>query len=356
MLKHIKLLLLTCCFSGFPISHSAFAAPTEVRLAQFNPFEGNPPRPPQAPPSTDRLKARLASLERDLAENKIPADPRNLALLRFKLEQAQLWVEAIAAEEAYFTAPMQTNLAAVLDRAEAVAKARGDAVFPAASQEHERAYISPADDSAQPYWVYVPNNYTTRRKYPVVVFLHGYSPDITKIKPWLPGPAVWKLATDRECIFVVPYGRRNSDFVGIGEDDTLAVTDEVRKIYSVDQTRVFLLGVSMGGYGAHAIGQHSPDSFAGVTTMCGRTYVYLWFKLNREAVAPWKRILYDADDPRHLKLNGQHTPLLMQHGAFDHIVNVENSRLYNNDLKQLGYPVRYNEIQGGDHYIYWQDS
>ena len=57
----------------------------------------------------------------------------------------------------------------------------------------------------------------------MITFLHGYDPNLNKINPWIPGEQTWSLATDRGFIFVIPYGRRNSDFVNIGEDDTMAV-------------------------------------------------------------------------------------------------------------------------------------
>jgi len=327
---------------------------TGTALAQgISPF--GPPPPPAAEVDIPAQKARLANLEAQLAAGKIPADPQNLALLRFKLEQAQLWIEKIESPRGYYSIDTPRKLADGLDRAATVARATGDAVYPATTQQHERAYISPADNSAQPYWVFVPAGYTPRRKYTMVVFLHGYSPDITKAQPWIPSEQTWKLATSRDVIFVVPYGRRNSDFVGIGEDDTVTVTNEVKKRYSVDENRVFLLGVSMGGYGAHAIGLHQPDIWAGVTPMCGRTDFYLWFNLNRDDLPPWKQVLYDADDPRHLKANALNLPIFMQHGALDNIVPTEHSRRYYNDLKALGYPVRYREIADGDHYIYWED-
>lgn len=315
------------------------------------------PPPPPAPVdgALPALKARVATLEKLLAQRQIPADPQNLALLRFKLEQAHIWFDKLDGPLGVYEYEGLRYLTIIVNRLEVIARTAGDAVYPAATQQHERAYISPADNSPQPYWVYVPTNYSPRRKYPLVVFLHGYAPEINKAQPWLPGEATWKLATERDTIFVVPYGRRNSDFVGIGEDDTITVTSEVIKHYSVDDSRVFLLGVSMGGYGAHAIGMHRPDIWAGVTPMCGRTDFYLWFNLNREELPAWKQVLYDADDPRHLKANAMHLPIFIQHGALDYVVPTEHSRRFYADLKALGYPVRYREIPDGDHYIYWHD-
>jgi hypothetical protein len=110
----------------------------------------------------------------------------------------------------------------------------------------------------------------------------------------------------------------------------------------------------MGGYGVYAVGLHRPDIWAGLTPMAARSDTYLWLKLKKEEIAPWKLPLYEADDPRHLARNALHLPIFMQHGALDNVVPAEHSRLMSADLKALGYPVRYREIENGTHYIYWE--
>lgn len=312
-------------------------------------------------PALESLRARIQQLEKNIAAGQLPQNAANLALLKFKIEQAQLLLRGIESNRAQYVLQTpydetKTEVEAVLERAEVIAHEARDAAGATNTVMQERAYIACADGSAQPYWVFLPQNYTPRKKWPLVVFLHGYDPGVSKIKPWIPGVQTWQTATERGFILAVPYGRRNSDFVGVGEDDTLRVMDEVAAHYSVDPARTFLLGTSMGGYGAHAIGMHRPDRFAAYAAMCGRTDFYLWFHLQRENVAPWKRILYDADDPRSLKINAFQLPIFMQHGAQDSIVPVEHSRLLYADLKALGYPAYYREIENGTHYIYFEYS
>ncbi len=315
----------------------------------------------QSTPSLEALHTHLQTLEKRIENKTAPVDLQNLALLKFKIAQAELLFKNIESNRAQYVLQSpydetKTEIQTILTRAETIASAQGDAAHATRLVQQERAYIARADGSVQPYWVFLPPNYTPDKKWPLVVFLHGYSPDISKIKPWIPGPATWQPATSRGFILAVPYGRRNSDFVGIGEDDTLVVTDEVAAHYSVDPARTFLLGSSMGGYGAHAIGMHRPDRFAAVAVMCGRTDFYLWFNLQREEVAKWKQILYDADNPRSLKINAFQLPIFIQHGAQDSIVPIEHSRLFYADLKKLGYPAYFREIEDGTHYIYFEYS
>ena len=141
----------------------------------------------------------------------------------------------------------------------------------------------------------------------------------------------------------------------LGEDDTLAVTADIQQHYSIDSARVFLMGVSMGGYGVYPVGLHHPDLWAGLTPMAARSDTYVWLKLKKEEIAPWKLQLYQADDPRALAPNGLDIPIYIQHGGDDDVVPVEHARLmHDSDLKKMGYPVRYREIAGGTHYIYME--
>jgi hypothetical protein len=85
----------------------------------------------------------------------------------------------------------------------------------------ERAYENQTDGTVQPYHVYVPASYDPDRATPLVVFLHGYVPTITINEPWVPDPDDIRMAERLGLLFLVPYGRRNSDFVAAGEVDVL---------------------------------------------------------------------------------------------------------------------------------------
>ena len=105
----------------------------------------------------------------------------------------------------------------------------------------------------------------------------------------------------------------------------------------------------MGGYGAYATGLHSVGDWAAVAAIAGRTDFYVWFDIKRADLPPWKRILFDADDPRTLELNARNTPFLVQHGALDGVVPVIHSRLIAADARVVGLPLRYLEESGATH-------
>ena len=277
-------------------------------------------------------------------------DARNASLLALKREQIALWQTEIERAGRFAPSSWSDALHRTRARAEQIRRTEGDAAALASTSFQERAYFARNDGSPQPYYVALPTNYTPTKKYPLVIFLHGYSPDTSKINPWIASDDTIRGAQRRGFILAMPYGRRNSDFVQWGQDDVLRVREECNRLFSVDESRTFLLGVSMGGYGAYAAGLHSIDKWAGIAAISGRTDFYLWFDIRRADLPVWKRVLFDADDPRTLELNARNTPILVQHGALDGTVPVEHSRLIADDARKLGLPLRYIEDPYGAHF------
>ena len=283
------------------------------------------------------------------------ADPQNAALLAFKQRQSALWDRETAM--LYPRGEYMATSRALKNQISYLRNFKGDAaaqnmVYPGWPRFQERAYFAANDGSAQPYWVYLPADYSPDKKWPLAVFLHGYSTSISFITPWIPPSETLQYATRRGLILAVPYGRRNSDFVQWGQDDVIAVKNELTRLLSIDESRVYLCGASMGGYGAYATGLHTMGEWAAVAPISGRTDFYLWFKTRRESLPAWKRALYDADDPRTLAPNALNTPFLTQHGALDGVVDVLHSRAYAADARVLGLPFSYWEAPEAGH---WSD-
>ncbi len=281
--------------------------------------------------------------------------PQNRALLAFKHEQIALAQQY----ERNYGGVAEPELEAWIHnarlRSQQIENATGDAasVSLASSDSpfllQERAYFAADDGSPQGYWVALPRDYSPTKKWPLVVFLHGYSTSISKLSPWILDVDSLTTATKLGMIVAMPYGRRNSDFVQWGEDDILRVKRECLSLYSIDESRTYLTGTSMGGYGAYAVGLHTPSEWAAVAPIAGRTDFYLWFKMQRDLLPPWKRLLFDADDPRTLIENGRNTPFSTQHGAEDKTVPVEHSRLWAADATRLQLPYEYTETPDVGH-------
>ncbi|BCM92459.1 hypothetical protein IAD21_04339 [Abditibacteriota bacterium] len=275
--------------------------------------------------------------------------PENRAILAFKREQIALAQQYERSYGGVAQPELEAWIRGARRRTLQIEAARDDAASgslvasDSPFQLQERAYFAANDDSPQGYWVALPHDYSPTKKWPLVVFLHGYSTSISKLSPWILDIDTLSAATKLGMIVVMPYGRRNSDFVQWGEDDVLRVKRECLKLYSIDESRTFLTGTSMGGYGAYAVGLHTPDEWAAVAPISGRTDFYVWFKTQRDSLPPWKRLLFDADDPRTLIENGRNTPFFTQHGAEDKTVPVEHSRLWAADTARLQLPYEYTE-------------
>ena len=48
-----------------------------------------------------------------------------------------------------------------------------------------------------------------------------------------------------------------------------ALLDEIIEKYKVDQDRIYLTGLSMGGFGTWALAAHAPNRFAAIVPICG---------------------------------------------------------------------------------------
>ncbi len=120
------------------------------------------------------------------------------------------------------------------------------------------------------YLLYVPKEYEVHKnKYPLVIYLHGGGQrgnDLNKLKSYgLP----YLVAQGREYPFIVvspqcPDGKYWST------DDwfSLLYTELIAK-YRIDKRRVYVTGISMGGYGAWQVAADFPDKFAAVVPLCG---------------------------------------------------------------------------------------
>ena len=130
-----------------------------------------------------------------------------------------------------------------------------------------RYYRSDVDGSVQPYAVWLPRDYSSERKYPLVIQLHG-----TNFKEVLSGSRLryrgmggpqW-IEPNLPVIYAHCFGGPTTFYQGMGEVDVLKVIDEAKRLYSVDPDRVFIMGHSMGGAGSYTVGLHYPDRFGGI--------------------------------------------------------------------------------------------
>lgn len=120
------------------------------------------------------------------------------------------------------------------------------------------------------YLLYLPNNYGVKadKKWPLVVFLHGAGErgdDLNKLKVHGP-PRLLQSGQDLGAIVVAPQVPAGSIW---NPHVIKALVDDVKTQYAVDYDRVYLTGLSMGGYGTWDTIFEYPDVFAAAAPICG---------------------------------------------------------------------------------------
>jgi predicted peptidase len=120
--------------------------------------------------------------------------------------------------------------------------------------------------------VFTPENYDSQKSLPLMIFLHGSGErgtDINLVKKHGP-PKIAEKDKHFEFITVSPQCLKDAKGKGWWEvDDLNLLLDYVQKNYKVDKSRIYLTGLSMGGFGSWAWVANNPDIFAAVVPICG---------------------------------------------------------------------------------------
>lgn len=120
------------------------------------------------------------------------------------------------------------------------------------------------------YLLFLPEGYDAKaaKRWPLMLFLHGAGErgsDLQKVTAHGP-PKIVKSKPNFPFILVSPQcpdGETWSDEV------LLNLLDEVIQKHKVDTNRVYLTGLSMGGYGTWSLGVKFPERFAAIAPICG---------------------------------------------------------------------------------------
>ena len=190
------------------------------------------------------------------------------------------------------------------------------------------AYQSGVDKTFQPYRFYVPTNYDAKKKWPLVVALHGMGGDENSFFASYNNGELKRIAEARGYLIVCPKGRAPASmYMGPAETDVIDVLNAMKRDYSIDDDRVYLMGHSMGGYGSWSVAINHPDLFAAIGPIAGGGQPFVMMGLKKIAHVPW----------------------IVIHGDKDPTVSVEESRKMVKAGKDLGIEIKYIEVPGGNH-------
>jgi beta-glucosidase len=201
--------------------------------------------------------------------------------------------------------------------------------------------------AAYPYVVYVPRDYDPAKKWPVILFLHGAGERGNDgLRPTAVGLGnAIRFGPERiPAIAVFPQAPSEERWLGAPADAAMRALDATVAEFHGDPDRVYVTGLSMGGYGAWHFGLAYPDRFAAMAVICGGLLPHPTTTSVR--VSP----LVPKDEPYAFvaeKLRG--VPIWMFHGADDTVIPVEESRRMAAALEKRGADVRYTEYAGVGH-------
>lgn len=195
------------------------------------------------------------------------------------------------------------------------------------------------------YQVFVPADWSSRKKWPVVLFLHGAGErgDDGLVQTDVGIGTAIRLDRSRfPAIVVLPQCRKGIWWSESPMDDVaLAALGAASKEFHGDPARTYLTGLSMGGYGTWAIAGKHPGKFAALAPICGGILM------------PDKARVQPADDNKlyeeAARKIGRETPVWIFHGGDDSVVPPSESRRMNEAMKALGGEVRYTEYPGVGH-------
>lgn len=185
-----------------------------------------------------------------------------------------------------------------------------------------------------------------------VLLLHGLSDDETG---WMRYSRVEKHAEAYPFLVVMPDGGRGFYVDAVqGEKFGTNIGVELPKIieglFPVQETWA-ISGLSMGGFGAVAIGLRQPEKFRSIHAMSAALDVE-----ERKKSDEFMRIFGDHKgtdrDIYHLANSAPNFPALrLDCGTEDHLLN--ENRVFYDYLRQIGKSAQYEEFPGGHTWEYW---
>jgi predicted peptidase len=195
----------------------------------------------------------------------------------------------------------------------------------------KRHYQSMTGFASMDYYLFKPANYDPKKKYPLVLTLHGASGHSV-------GAYVLSLPNMQQAypsFILVPRAEIGSWAHHIYSDirpspltHVMAIIKKLQSEFPIDEKSIYVMGYSMGGMGTFDMVAMYPKFFAAAVPMCGAG---------------------DTDDAS--KMTG--TPMFIFHGALDDNIPVQESRNMYRAIKAAGAKnVYYKEYSNVGHNVW----
>lgn len=182
------------------------------------------------------------------------------------------------------------------------------------------------------YWIDLPEGYEqdTLRKWPMILFLHGSAESNSTGD--IPADIVRRIGPPSEIdkgrklpfIVITPQARE----YGWEPRTLVRLMQKVLQKYRIDPDRVYLTGMSLGGFGVWETAKEAPSLFAAIAPVCGGL---------------------DTTNLGRLR----HVPIWAFHGDRDESISIEWSRKMVAAARKYNPQVDFTVYEGGDHHIYF---
>src|SRR5215210_1354699 len=188
------------------------------------------------------------------------------------------------------------------------------------------------------YQVYVPQSLRGKQRLPVILFLHGIGQ--RGAGGFLPSSGVKASMMQHylekvPAIILLPQCRRGSYWTDpLMERMVMQSLEQTVAEFNADPERLYLTGVSMGGYGTWHLASEHPGKFAAIVSICGGSP------------------LREGDRFATVARRVGHTPAWVFHGAADTVVPVSESRQMVEAMRAIKGNVRYSEYEGVGHNVW----
>ena len=199
----------------------------------------------------------------------------------------------------------------------------------------QHSYLFDRGGQKFPYLLYLPESYQPDRKLPLLVYLHGASlrgHRIERVKQY--GPTRWvDNRKDFPMAVLSPQCFPEADW----SDMTWVphLIDYITAELGLDEDRIYLTGISLGGSGAWHFAARNPERFAAVAPLCGYG---------------------NPKDAEHLR----DIPVWVFHGEKDRVVPLSASSRMVDAVRRAGGNITFTVLPNAGHSIvkevYYQDQ
>jgi len=184
------------------------------------------------------------------------------------------------------------------------------------------AWVSPTDGQVSFSWLLLPAQWDPQKEYPLYVSLHGF----------------WDVAEERLSYLSYPFQGQQNSFAfedgynispwgpeiqwyrGISETDIRECIEKIKSLVHIDESRQYLTGHSMGGFGAWHIALGSPNTWAALGIHAGG-FLYDKSELNASAANTLRNL------PTYFVVGTSDSLYKINKTAYQLLVDANNSHL-----------------------------